>query len=503
MLAVVAFVAIYLSTGQSTPLPDTTLPQASPTTTTATTRGATTTDTAQLGADLDPSPRMSRLLEEGNMIWEALLGIDGEFVVVLGTKTGSDQVQVSRERSLVQLDLPIWDVDTLAFDHSGQHMAFIGTSPIDDGPALYVGSDPALPIAQNAPSFEWHATIGGRIAWLADAREPQLCWADIGESDDPIEPECLPGPALRYQLVGFDESGFLAIDRAGRSIIQIGLDGGTIASVTGDDVARGPLGTTLIVERDPRGAGTVFTTTDAQFANPQRLDWAPPTADGSPVVAAWSPSVTYPEIAFLTWENNRFQLQVWDLDGNLNHSIDLPGRLWGLEWDSTGRYILIPGALNETSPDGNGPIHILYIYDTSMDQLATLRFGGWVQQVALVTPTVCHEADRAIASLVQHFAEGVTLGPAKILKSREIHLLSFSFVSAEVIGGAHDGEIATWALPRFIVSPDNDRRPTEFWPVNEPARSISLDHLSPDIEADFDWMHVDGAMGSRRCVTGR
>ena len=92
----------------------------------------------------------------------------------------------------------------------------------------------------------------------------------------------------------------------------------------------------------------------------------------------------------------------------------------------------------------------------------------------------------------------LTIKNAQLVRSRDSYLLSFSFVSGEVIGGVHDGEIATWAL--FGFGEDEERSPTNVMALNEPAKAFNMDNLNTD--GNVDWMHIDGMIGSQICVSG-
>ena len=496
LVAIGASAAIFLSTGQSTPSPDATVPQASPPVTTSTPPDPIYPDAPPISSprfDLTQSATVSDLMHAGMRIWDLLPEAIGEFAVVVGSPAGNDFVRVSRESASVQLQSPVWDWDSLAYDQSGQHLAYIGESPSTEGqPALYVESDRSGSIIDEVSSFEWHATIPHRIAWVGYGVNAQLCWADLGRPDDPSTPVCVPR-ANEDRLVGFDDGGFLTIDQAGREIVRLGPDGQKIASVTGDDVAVGPTGTVLVVGRYPRGEGTIFTINNLDFTNPQTLDWAPPNATGALVVAAWSPSVSYPEIAFITLVDDQFQMQVWGLDGQLRHSLDFEGRVWALEWDSTGRYILIPGAVDTA--------RILYVFDAFNSTLVTLPFGGWVQQAELVTPSVCEDGTDVTASFRRRLLPDVQLGLARMVKSRDVNLLSYYFVSAVILGGPDDGQIATWALPGFSGSINPIDAPSMKTPINEATVRLGL--TLPSVGSGYttaEWLQFDGVLASQRCA---
>ena len=492
LAVIVAASAFFISTSpdETPPLP--TLPQASLATTSTTEPTASNAPSvpplpltrADLN-DLEVGERIGQLLDSTIAVWDAVPEAHGDLVAVIGSPAGTDLIRVGNDGAILLLERPN-RAESVAFDRSGQLMAYIGDSPNTDS-ALYVES---FSIAE-AYSFSWHATVPGRIAWLEHGPE-RLCWADLPEPESLTALSCIRGLAFGTELVAFDDYGFITIDRAGRSIERLRPDGQRVASVAGDDIVLGPSERLLVIDRGVDTTDeTTFTVISRDFTDPVRLDWAPSDPAGTPIVAAWSPSVVYPEIAFLIWAEDHHQLQVYDLEGHLNHTVDLEGRVWGLEWDSTGRYLLIPGTLDT--------IHLLYIYDTYEERqvLTNVPFGGWVEEAELVTPTDCLDADRIVAAWSRRLPNGVTLWPAQMVVSRDAYLLPFTFVSARITGGNFDGENATWALPVFV--PDAETLPTNIMAVNEAAAALGIDNTAlPDINAD--WMEIHGALDSQYCL---
>lgn len=441
--------------------------------------------------DLTLRARMAELLDDANSIWDLLPQAEGEFVAVIASPAGTDLVISSRDNATVQLNRPIYDWHSLRFDQSGQHLAYIGESPVTDLPALYVDSDTSVPIMDDAASFAWHATIPWRIAWQPLTTEA-LCWADVRGPEEPTSPLCVPGPAFGTRLVGFDNAGFIGIDNIGQAVTRYGFDGQAVGSISGEYAWPLPSGDLLVAERDVVNDRTIFTYVDSQFANPITLDWAPTIRTDEPVLVAVSPSVAYPEIALITWQEPQPQVQVFDNYGKLTRTVALGGWVTDIEWDSTGRYLLMPGTL-ETD-------RVLYVYDNSTSSLVTIPFGRWVQQAVLVNPVFCEAADHITAALASRLPPDITLHSAELMKSRDANLLAFSFLSALISGGPHDGAIATWALPGYWPTPDDDA-PERVLAINETAQWLNFDTMDDVFEIN-DWMRVDGAIGSQLCITG-
>ncbi len=375
LAVIVAASAFFISTSpdETPPLP--TLPQASLATTSTTEPTASNAPSvpplpltrADLN-DLEVGERIGQLLDSTIAVWDAVPEAHGDLVAVIGSPAGTDLIRVGNDGAILLLERPN-RAESVAFDRSGQLMAYIGDSPNTDS-ALYVES---FSIAE-AYSFSWHATVPGRIAWLEHGPE-RLCWADLPEPESLTALSCIRGLAFGTELVAFDDYGFITIDRAGRSIERLRPDGQRVASVAGDDIVLGPSERLLVIDRGVDTTDeTTFTVISRDFTDPVRLDWAPSDPAGTPIVAAWSPSVVYPEIAFLIWAEDHHQLQVYDLEGHLNHTVDLEGRVWGLEWDSTGRYLLIPGTRD---PRHDPPsVHLRHLRGkTGPHQRAVRRMG--------------------------------------------------------------------------------------------------------------------------------
>ncbi len=498
-VAIVASSAFFLSSGPDEVPPLPSLPTASlPTTpnpTTSIAADALPWSPFPSSDDFDISERTARLLDGSIAVWDAVPETEGDLAAVIGSPAGTDLIRVGSDGDILLVESRN-GASGVAFDRSGQLLAYTARSQIVDGPVLYVES---FSFAE-ADSFAWHTTVPGRIAWLAFAPDAQLCWADIVELGAFPTANCAPGPERGSELVAFDDHGFIVIDRVGRSIVRLDRDGQRVASMAGDHIVLGPHDRVTVVDSELGiGNEVMFTVSNQDFTDPQRLDWAPFSASTTPAVAAWSPSVAYPEIAFLTWNEDHYELEVYDVDGRLNHAVDLGGRVWGLEWDSTGRYLLIPGTVDTVIPGTVITTHLLYIYDTFEERqvLTNVPMGGWVNEAVLVTPTECLDADRIVTAWSRQLPNGVTLWPAQMVASRDANLLQFTFVSARIVGGNYDGENATWALPGFV--PDDETIPTQVMAVNEAAASLGVDNTAlPDI--NVDWTQVHGVFDSQYCL---
>jgi hypothetical protein len=87
--------------------------------------------------------------------------------------------------------------------------------------------------------------------------------------------------------------------------------------------------------------------------------------------------------------------------------------------------------------------------------------------------------------------------------SRDANLESWYFISARVIGGPFDGDLATWAHPGFDGrSVDATNTPSLAVPINQAATSFEFGKttLEPETYGVGDWLQLDGALASQLCV---
>ena len=391
--------------------------------------------------------------------------------------------------------IPMLSGPVLDFDKSGQHLAFLGRSAAVKGSTLYVGHPELwLPARTGVTSFQWHSTVPGRIGWMEPGEPPRLCWADAGSAEGFSPAGCVSGRG--NQLVGFDSSGFLVVDYATGTVDRLDAAGHQIGSLPGTDALVGPDGQVLLVDRNPDGSEAIFSVADPNLTEAVVLDWAPRNASGEYGFVAWSPVSHPPELAFLVFDGNEGQLQWWTLDGTPQGAMDLSGRVWDVKWDSTGRYLLAPGVLDQSA-------HVLQVYDTFSQTLVIFPFDNWIQDAHLVTPAVCEDATHVIVVFADRLPPDVRLETGRMVLSRDAHLESWYFMSARIVGGAFDGELATWAHPGFDgANVDTSNTANLSVPINQAATSLGLGmtSLNPVDYGVDDWLQLDGALASQRCV---
>jgi hypothetical protein len=299
-------------------------------------------------------------------------------------------------------------------------------------------------------------------------------------------------------LAGFDATGFLVVDYTDGSVSRLDAAGQTLRSVAGTDAVIGPDGQILVVDQDRSGSDVRFSLAAPDLATVTDLDWAPQNASGEYGFVAWNPTVHPRELAFLTWddETRRYQLQRWTIDGTPRRTVNLSGRVWDVTWDSTGRYLLAPGILDERDS-------VLHVFDTFSGHLVYVHYDNWIQDAELVTPAACEDAQHVAAAFSERLPDGVTLTTPQMILSRDANLNSWYFMTARIEGGSFDGELATWAYPGFdgrTVDPTNT--PNLVLPANDGATSLGLGMttLDPTNYGVGNWLQLDGATASQHCL---
>lgn len=430
---------------------------------------------------------------------DLLPGASGVLIAAITAQgsSGLELVRWSPAASHRSSEIPMLGGPVLDFDESGQHMAFLGPSSTVEGLTLYVGRpDSWAPARVGVSSFRWHATVPGRIGWLESRDPPRLCWADADAAEGLSAAVCVPGSGS--QLVGFDSSGFLVVDHASRTVARLDATGRQVRSLPGTNALIGPEGQVLIVDQRPDAGESFFSLADPDLIEVVDLDWAPRNATGEYGFVAWSPFSHPPELAFLVYdEGERLQqLQRWDLDGTARRAVNLSGRVWDVGWDSTGRYLLVPGVLDESD-------HVLQVYDTFSQALVYLHFDNWIQDATLLTEAGCEDAAHVVAAFSGRLPAGVGLEKPQMVLSRDASLESWYFTSARIVGGPFDGELASWAHPGFDgTTVDTTNTPGLSVPINEAASSLGfgMTSLDPTDYGVADWLQLDGALASQQCV---
>jgi len=437
----------------------------------------------------------------GPTLRDLLPDVDGKLVVAINGPTGSVGLRLTQWRSdspRTSRDIPMLTAPVLEFDGSGQYMAFLGHAATLGGATLNVGDvNLWAPAEVGVSSFRWHSTIPGRIAWLGFRGPPSLCWADVLAEFVLSSPTCMDGTG--EDLLGFDSGGFIVADYTTNTVSRVDHAGRVVGSLPGVDAKVGPDGRVLVIDYDDETQGWSFALANADLSQAGALGWAPENALGENGFVAWSP--VRPDLAFLIQLGGsdlsvpQWRLDWFSADGTALGTADLRGRVWDVKWDSTGRYLIAPGVLDPGE-------HVVRIIDIYTQDGVTVYFDNWVQDAQLVTEAPCEDATEVIAAFPDHLYEDVLLASPWMVLSRDAGLESWYFVSARMVGGPHDGALATWALPGFPGEADENNTPGLSVPINEPALSLGfgMRTLDPIDYGVDDWFRLDGALASQWCI---
>ncbi|HAX82298.1 MAG TPA: hypothetical protein DCY40_07020 [Actinobacteria bacterium] len=119
----------------------------------------------------------------------------------------------------------------------------------------------------------------------------------------------------------------------------------------------------------------------------------------------------------------------------------------------------------------------------------------------------CQAADHVVATYQPRLGDDVRLENAWMVESTDPSLEAWYFISATVVGGPLDGQIATWEFPAFGGTVDPVNTPHLSIPANEVAAAfdigtdpVLLDNVHPEAYGFTSWSEVEGFELSQRCV---
>lgn len=322
-------------------------------------------------AELDMTSPTTSVIEP--TLGDLIPGTDGTLVTATG-QGGIALTEWPADGPRHNQVIPMHTGPFLEFDVSGQQLAFLGSSAISDGRTLYVGNSTNWAPVDAATSYRWHETEPGQIAWITYSESPELCRAVVESGEGISAVTCIDSPG--ELLTGFDRFGYLML--AEGDVLRLDAAGTLVGNAPGGEALVSPDGRALIVAYDSAADERFFSLAGPDLEDVTPLDWAPANASGEYGFVAWSPLSADPELAFLVFlGDDRWQLQRWSIDGQRLNALNLRGRFWDVGWDSTGRYLLVPGV---TDTD-----HVVVVYDLLGREVTHIPFTGWVQDVELVT----------------------------------------------------------------------------------------------------------------------
>lgn len=332
----------------------------------ATTRPPSTTSAISVAV-----PRTS---ESGERLDEMIPGLDGTLVAVVGPAPSLELVEwPTTSASPHREALPIGASPKLAFESAVTPLlAFVAPSPTEAVSTLYVGTTRSyFAAAAGVTWFAWHNTRSGRLAWIGDDRVIHV--ASVA-SPTGVEETATVGPLeLDAELVAWDSSGFLVFSRddtTGQRILRrLDPSGQEVARIEATEAYLAKDNHLLLARWSEAVSGFEFFTAEPNLDQLTELDWAP--SDAGQV--AWSPLAD--RLAFIVYQRGSARLEVWNLDGEPVHTVNLPFGVWDVEWSHDGRFLLMPGT------DINSETHAVLVYDQADGSLDQLQFDDWVHYV--------------------------------------------------------------------------------------------------------------------------
>jgi hypothetical protein len=157
--------------------------------------------------------------------------------------------------------------------------------------------------------------------------------------------------------------------------------------------------------------------------------------------------------------------------------------------------------LGVCTPDQSVLLHITGV-SLSQDDLDQIE----VRSPSPTTPTGgCEDASWVVATFTSRLPEGTHLEQPQMLLSRDPLLESWYFISARIVGGPEDGQVATWAFPKLDPT-ERTQLPANMAqlavPANQAAASLGfgMTTLNPTDYGVADWMQLDGALASQQCL---
>lgn len=314
---------------------------------------------------------------------ELVPGFGGSLIVQMRTRLAS---WPSGRATPWMYDLP--EAAWVEPDSVGFLLGVIGPGAGEDWPGsvLHLGTPGSMrPAAFGVRSFVWHSTDRGHLAWLQIVEGSDELELRVGA----VTPDgrFSPGALITHvgdhengiSLVAWDAFGFVldGWDFATRMRVThlVDLDGAT-TSVPGQPVSASP-DTVLVLRPFPEGGETVLVQRSLTDPRERRLEWAPREAG----LISPAASSDGQRVAFLHPVTDRgdMRLEVWSVDGDLLVGFDIAGshRVWDLEWDPGGRFLVAPGEIL----GGTDTQTVVLLFDTADGSTHEVGFPTWVERV--------------------------------------------------------------------------------------------------------------------------
>ena len=346
----------------------------------------------------------------GDRLEELVPGIDGMLVAVVGQGGGGHSLYLwHAEDSFPETwSLPA-NAHSFALSATGTLFGYL-TFGVDhsEGDTLWVmepGGSPLQVAEQVVGGFEFSGTQQGYLAWIGrdpDTLATSLFTTRVSTPLDPrdpfTDPEVLGVIPEGTVLVGWND-GWVWTALEDRVINEPRIrvfstsESLLLAEYSWSKAVVGPRGYRVLLGRSTGQTWTFAAVGLDRGIEPSALDWAPTEPGGEYEFVAWSASDAVLRLAFIgsPGQPNSW-VEVWDvggtiesaasaassLDGTLLHRVEFPYRVWDVQWSSSDRFVIMPGADDQTGR------RVLLILDTQDGSLDEIDFPDWVQFADIV-----------------------------------------------------------------------------------------------------------------------
>ena len=329
-------------------------------------------------------PGLGAAIVHRRALTDFVADLEGQLVVLQGRSVFLLITRSPNDTESPTTVVPANWVSDISFDASGDLIGLIAST--SDSGRLYLGDDSWLTNMElDVTSYVWHDSSPELVATVFhDGGTWQLITLRYDRSTREILSVAVMTKFDTERLIrAWDDSGFILTgfdEEADTAFIEfVDPTGQILWQQPGHILDVSSTGSILSTQTVDGFTGIHLFQSDSPPRNPSAslLDWAP--LDSTAV--RWSTDGQM--IAFLGFGGAGavdWGLHVYTPNGDLLHSVVIPGRVWDVQWSPDDRYILMPGRNNQGS---NGVV----FYDLHTDTVSVVDdFQDWVQWADLRDP---------------------------------------------------------------------------------------------------------------------
>ncbi len=353
--------------------------------------------------------------ERGSPLGELVPGLDGTLLAVVGQGGRIHSLYLWHPEDSFPETWPLpADAHSFALNPTGTLFAYL-TFGADhsEGDTLWVmePGGTAVQVAEEVAEqvvggFGFSGTQPGYLAWIG--RDPDtlvtgLFTARVSTPLDPrdpfTDPEVFGVMPKGTVLLGWN-NGWVWTATEDRAINETRIrtfstrDGLLLAEYSWSKAVVGPRGHRVLLGRTTGPTWTFAAVGWDPGIEPDPLDWAPTDPSGQYQFVAWSASDAVWRLAFIGSQGQPDSwVEVWELsrgddhsdsealNGTLVHRVEFGYRIWDVEWSSSDRFVLMPGAHDQSGRS------VLLVLDTQDGSLDEIDFPDSVQYADVIPTT--------------------------------------------------------------------------------------------------------------------